>query len=176
MANLITPKFRASFVHLNSPRSAAPGAPEKYSMVIVLEQDNKEHMAFLDKLKQECLDAAKEKFGNKVPKKLRLPFKDGDDSERDEWAGCVVFTASASQEYRPGVVNADREPIIDPDEIYSGMYCRASVNAFAWEHPTGGKGVSIGLNAVQKIADGDRFGGGVSAENAFPEWADDEDD
>jgi len=170
--NIITPKFRASFVHLNKPRAAAPDAPEKYSLTVVLDMADKEHTKFLDSLRESALAVAKEKFGAKLPKKLKLPFKDGDDEDRDEWAGCVVFTASASEEFRPGVVGPDRQPIIDAAEIYSGMYARCSIRPYAWDHPTGGKGVSFGLGNVQKLGDGDPFGSGVKAEDEFSEWDD----
>jgi hypothetical protein len=175
-SNLITPVFVASFVHLNKPQAAAPDAPEKYSLAVVLRQDNKEHMAFLDILRKECNKVAKENFGGKIPKKLRLPFRDGDEEDRPEWEGCITFNASASVDYRPGMVDKELQPIIDPGELYSGMHCRVSLRPYAWSHQTGGKGVSLGLGNVQKIADGESLGGGgVKPETEFDAWDDDAD-
>ena len=72
---------------------------------------------------------------------------------------------------RPGVVDTDLQPIIDPEELYSGAYYRASINPFAWDHPTGGKGVSFGLNYVMKVRDGEPFSGRKAAEEDFKAFA-----
>jgi hypothetical protein len=56
---------------------------------------------------------------------------------------------------------------MDPEELYSGAYYRASIRCFAWEHPTGGKGVSVALDNVMKIKDGEAFSGKSSASDDF---------
>lgn len=173
--NLITPPFRASFVHLVKPRAAAEGAPEKYSLMVVLPESDPKTAPFLADLQARCDAVAKEKFGGKLPKKMRLPFRDGDEEDnRPEWAGCVVFPASASLEFKPQIVDTDLQEIIDPAELYSGAWYRVSLRPYAWEHPTGGKGVSIGLVNVQKVRDDDPFSGGVKAADEFAgAWSDD---
>jgi hypothetical protein len=55
------------------------------------------------------------------------------------------------------------QDIIDQDEFYSGCYARATVEAYAWEHPTGGTGVSFALHNIQRLKHGDRLGGGGKA-------------
>jgi len=172
MKNLITPKFRASFAHLTKPRAISEGSPPKYSVTVVLDMSDKDHAAFLDVLRESALAVAREKFGAKLPKKLRMPFKDGDEEDRPEWQGCVVFGASASEDFPPDIIGPDRQPILDNAEVYSGMYCRCSLRPYAWSHPTGGQGVSFGLGNVQKLADGEPFSGGVKAADEFAEWTD----
>ncbi len=173
--NLVTPEFRASFVHLTKPRSGDPNNPDgekKYSLSVVLEMDNPAHAKFLKELEKVVDATAKDKFGGKLPKKLKRPFRDGDEEEnRPELAGCVFFSCSAKEEFRPDIVDADLQAVIDPKELYSGMYCRVSLRPYAWDHPTGGKGVSLGLGNVQKTKDGEPLsGGGVKAESEFKAW------
>ena len=76
----------------------------------------------------------------------------------------MVITASAKQQ--PVIVGLDMQNILNPAEVYSGCYIRANVNFFAYSS-NGNKGIGCGLNAVQKIGDGEPLGGRVSAEEAF---------
>lgn len=172
--SIITPKFRASFVHLAEPHKATPDAPAKYGITVMLDSKNKEHAAFLGKLENIAEELAKEKFGKKLPKKFNFPFRDGDEEDREEFAGVTFFSATASEKFQPDCVDASLQPIIDPRELYSGMYCRVSLRPYTWDHPTGGKGISFGLMNVQKLGDGEKFGGGASAANTFEEWDEDE--
>lgn len=165
---LITPEFRGSFVSLDQPRrlKGDPDSEPKYQMLIPIDPDDD----FWEQLEDEIQAVAKEKFG-KVPAKLKSPVKDGDTDgeEYDNLSGMKFINASNSR--KPGVVDADLDPIIDPDELYSGAWYRASVNVWAWDHPTGGKGCSVSLNNVMKIRDDDRFDGSTSAEEDFAGFA-----
>jgi hypothetical protein len=66
-------------------------------------------------------------------------------------------------------------PITDEDEFYSGCYGYASVSFFAYDNGVS-KGVTCGLNALLKSRDGERFGGGSSAEADFADILGDIDD
>jgi hypothetical protein len=48
----------------------------------------------------------------------------------------------------------------DSSECYNGRWARASVRAYPWTHPTGGKGVSLGLVNVQLLYHDDPLAGG----------------
>ena len=76
----------------------------------------------------------------------------------------MVITASAKQQ--PVIVGLDMQNILNPADVYSGCYIRANINFFAY-NSNGNKGVGCGLNAVQKVGDGEPLGGRVSAEEAF---------
>lgn len=162
---LITPEFRGSFVTLVEPRPPAEGQKPVYSIVIVIPKTEE---AFLERLEQAVEAAAVAKFG-KVPPKLKTTLRDGDDEERDEWKDCVIFNAKSAT--RPGVVDSDLQPVMDPDDLYSGAWYRVSLNPFAWEHPTGGKGVSFGLNNVMKVKDDEAFSGRKGAGEDFAKFA-----
>ena len=51
-------------------------------------------------------------------------------------------------------------------ELYSGCYARVCVSVFAY-NSNGKRGIGFGLEAVQKLHDGDPLGGGVSVADAF---------
>ena len=73
----------------------------------------------------------------------------------------------------PGIVDADRNPIIDRSEMYSGVKGRASINLYAY-NVNGNRGIACGLNNLQKISDGTPLGGKSRAEDDFA-TEDDED-
>jgi hypothetical protein len=168
---LITPVFRGSFVHLLKPhlmRGETDEDKARYQITIVLPSKD----AFWKKVQAEIQAAGKEKFG-KIPKKFKKPVKKGDESEYEEFAGC--YTLQASTKRKPDLCDAGLQPIMDPDEIYSGAYFRASIRAYAWDHPTGGKGVSFALDNVMKIKDGDPLSGAGTAAGDFADFAEESD-
>lgn len=78
----------------------------------------------------------------------------------------VMVRASAN--YKPQVIRADTQPENDESNIYGGRWCRVSLNPYWYDHPTGGKGVSFGLQNVQLLEHDDPIGGGhVKAEDQF---------
>lgn len=154
-----TPEFRGSFVHLVTARKATEDAKAQYSMLVVLDPDDPEHANYLDDLEDWIDETAKAKWGE-VPRRLKRPIRDGEEfSDGPEFDGKMCFNAANTR--CPGVVDADLEPIDDMDkaeELYSGAWYRASIRPFAWEHKTGGKGVSFSLDNVMKVADDEPLG------------------
>jgi hypothetical protein len=76
----------------------------------------------------------------------------------------VIFFTMSAYTRRPGLVGLDGVSPIEPGDLYPGCYARASVNPFAngkW------KSISIGMNHIQKLAEGDRLDGATSAEEDF---------
>ena len=73
----------------------------------------------------------------------------------------------------PGIVDADRQPILERSEVYSGVYGRASINLYAF-NSNGNKGIACVLNNLQKLRDGEPLGGKSRAEDDFA--SDEEDD
>lgn len=175
---VITGKVRASFVHLLEPADGMDGGDPKYSVMLLIPKSDKKTLAKIEKAQQAAAEAGKStKFDGKLPAKVKTTLRDGDEEqdteERPEFKGMMFINVSSKT--KPGIVDADRQEIIDPGEIYSGMYIRASINFFAY-NSHGNKGVSAGLNNVQKVADGDFLGGRSKAEDDFDDWETDEDD
>ena len=165
--NRITPEFRAGYVGLfraSAPKED-PNGKKKFSIRAIFMPG-----ADLKQLKLDAEAAAIEKWGANVPKNLRSPFRRNDELDNpvagipDDW---IIMTFSANEDRRPGVVDANLQDIIDESECYSGAWYRAQVRAFAYE-AKGNKGVSFGLQNVQKLRNDDPLGSGnIPASKAF---------
>lgn len=103
---------------------------------------------------------------------LKTPLRDGDAERPDDEAYANAYFVNANSSTAPGIVDADRQEIIDRSEVYSGVYGRASINFYAF-NSNGNKGIACGLNNLQKIRDGEPLGGKSRAEDDF---ADEEED
>ncbi|MCI7804434.1 MAG: DUF2815 family protein, partial [Oscillospiraceae bacterium] len=112
--------------------------------------------------------------GKTVPqlKVLKTPLRDGDLERPDDEAYANSYFINANSASAPGIVDADRQPIIDHSEVYSGVYGRASINFYAF-NSNGNKGIACGLNNLQKIRDGESLGGKSRAEDDFNDEDDD---
>ena len=164
---IITPEFRGSFVALSKPvniKGESDPDKAKFQITVVLAKDD----PFWKKIAKSIEDTAKAKFG-KVPPKLKKPVKDGDESDYPEFADC--YTLQAQTQRRPDVCDKALQPIIDADELYSGAWYRVSIRPYAWDHPTGGKGVSFALDNVMKIRDDDPLSGAGTAASDFANFA-----
>jgi hypothetical protein len=120
-------------------------------------------------------------------KKVRTPLRDGD-KERDELTedgstkgdkyperdGCYFLNARSTKPV--GVYDRQRSPIVDTEAIYAGVKGKIAVTFFPYSN-SGNHGIGVGLNGVQKIADGEAIGGGgkPSVESMF-DMLDDDDD
>lgn len=176
---VITGKVRLSYAHLLTPNAIEEGQDPKYSVSLLIPKTDKKTLAAIKKAQQVAAENGKvSKFGGKLPKNLKTTLRDGDeekdvDGDESEYKGMMFMNVSSKT--KPGIVDKQRDPIDDPEEIYSGMYARASINFYAY-NTAGNKGISAGLNNIQKVADGDFMGGRSRAEDDFDDWEDDEDD
>lgn len=174
---VVTGKVRLSYVHLFEAFSNIEGQDPKYSCVLLIPKSDKLTMKKLRAAQQAALENGKNGvFKGRIPKDWKDTIKDGDEDadleQNPEYEG--HFYMSVSSKTKPGIVDRDVQPIIDSTEIYSGCFARVSINAFPYS-VQGNKGVSFGLNHVQKMGDGDYLGGRSRAEDDF-EALDDEDD
>ena len=71
-------------------------------------------------------------------------MRDGDLERPDDEAYANSYFINANSAAAPGIVDADRQPIIDRSEVYSGVYGRASINFYAF-NSNGNKGIACGL-------------------------------
>lgn len=91
----------------------------------------------------------------------------------DDPAYANAYFINANSATAPGIVDADRNPVLARSEVYSGVYGRASINLYAF-NSNGNKGIACGLNNLQLIRAGEPLGGKASAETDFA--TDDDDD
>ena len=168
---VITGKVRLSYVNVFEVNDKG-----KYSTAILIPKSDK---ATIDKIKA-AVDAVKAEpkssqiWGGKFLASFKTPMRDGD-TDRDveknpEYKGCYFVNCNSGQ--KPGVVDAQLNPIMDKSEVYSGCFARVSINFYAYS-VDGNKGIAAGLNNVQKLADGDSLSGRARAEDDFTAVEDD---
>lgn len=175
MLNIITPIGRASFPNLMKPKLNELSGKSEYSVDILFDKKTD-----LSKIKEAMDKAIKGKWGTKVPKVLKNPIKDGDGIKQNgepygpEYQGHFFITVKNTR--KPGVVDAQAQPILTEEEIYGGCFVRASLNPFAYDHAAN-KGVSLSLINLQKVKEGEPFGEAskIAAEDEF-DVIDDEQD
>lgn len=172
MTKVITGKVRFSYLHVFEPSAMTPEAEKKYSVSLIIPKKDKKTIAKIEKAIAKALEMGKDKFGNKIPANYKNPLRDGDTEREDDeaYAGCMFVNANSLRQ--PGLVDADRDDILDKSELYSGCYGRASINFYAY-NVAGNRGVAAGLNHLQKLEDGPSLGGTISS--AEDDFADDDD-
>lgn len=147
----ITPEFRLAFPSLFKKRAFKEGQTEKYELTMLWPKKTS-----LNELKALCEKAAVEKWG-KVPKGLKLPFRNGDDKEANGYAGTTF--ARAKSIYPVAMIDKDKTEIVEEQDLYAGCYCKASILVTPYEqkdvNAVVGRGIKFILRAVMKTRDGE---------------------
>jgi hypothetical protein len=170
-SRLHTPEGTACFVTVHSPKARTnkkgePVGDPKYSLVLCFDED-----ADLSELKAAAKAVGVERFGPDfaagVKKgKYNWPFRDNEEYEENGYPFTEPGTfVSFKSTDRPGIVDENADPIMDKSEFYSGVKCRVSCKAFAYDNES--KGVAFGLVNIQKLGDGERLAGNPNAEDDF---------
>lgn len=171
------PNTRWSYANVWQPKSINGGAP-KYSVSLIIPKSDTETVSKVKAAIKAAYEEGQAKLrgnGKSVPalEYMKTPLRDGDKERPDDEAYKNSYFINANSGTAPGVVDANRQPIIDTSEVYSGVYGRASINFYAF-NSNGNKGIACGLNNLQKIRDGEPLGGKARAEDDFA--TDDDDD
>lgn len=167
---------RWSYANVWQPKSINGGTP-KYSVSLIIPKTDTDTVNKVNVAIQAAYDEGESKLkgsGKSVPSLsvIKTPLRDGDLERPDDEAYKNAYFINANSSTAPGVVDADRQPIIDTSEVYSGVYGRASINFYAF-NSNGNKGIACGLNNLQKIKDGEPLGGKSRAEDDFADADDD---
>lgn len=168
---------RWSYVNAWEPKSINGGAP-KYSVSLIIPKSDTKTIEKIQAAIQAAYDEGQGKLkgnGKSVPalSVLKTPLRDGDAERPDDEAYADSYFINANSGTAPGIVDADRQPILDRSEVYSGVYGRASINFYAF-NSNGNKGIACGLNNLQKIKDGEPLGSKFRAEDDFDTEEDDD--
>ena len=168
---------RWSYVNAWEAKSINGGAP-KFSVSLIIPKSDTKTIEKIQAAIQAAYEEGQGKLkgnGKSVPalSVLKTPLRDGDAERPDDEAYADAYFINANSATAPGIVDADRNPILDRSEVYSGVYGRASINFYAF-NSNGNKGIACGLNNLQKIRDGEPLGGKSRAEDDFA-TEDDED-
>ena len=175
---VVTGKVRFSYVNIFKSRAFQADQDAKFSICLLIPKEDK---ATLKKIKAAIDEAIQEgissKWNGKKPANVKLPLRDGDEERADEapeYEGMMFLNANSTQ--KPGIVDKDLNEILDPDEVYSGCWGRASINFYPFS-VNGNKGIGVGLNNVQKLKDGVHLGAArASAESDFDDDFEDDDE
>ena len=167
-----------SYLTVNEPKTPIGGGTPKYSVSLIIPKSDTETIQKIRKAIRAAYDEGQSKLkgaGKFVPalEDLKVPLRDGDRERSGDEAYKDAYFLNASSTSKPGCVDADRQPILDSSELYSGIIGRASINFFAF-NTNGNRGIACGLNNIQKLRDGTPLGGHSRAEDDFDD--DDEDE
>lgn len=176
---IITPPAILSYPHLFEPQQPEkPDQTPKYGAAFLFEEG-----VDLTPLKKAAFQVVIDKFGEVKAKEMlknqtyRLiggPHHSiRTDVASKSYPESVVAFINARSNEQPGIVSVIPHPetgkpmpITEESQMYPGVRVKAFVNPY-WYDVEGNKGVAWGLNAVQKIGEGDRLDGRVKAQDVF---------
>jgi len=166
LTKVITGTVRLSFLHVWEPTSMQDGGPKKYSAALLIPKSDKETIKKINAAIAAAVEQGLPKWGGKKPAVLKMPLRDGDVEKPDDvnYKGHYWINSSSSQ--APGVLDSDKNEMIDKTKLYSGCYAKADVNFYAF-NTQGNKGIACGLNNILKVKDGPALAGKESASVAF---------
>ena len=170
------PDTRWSYANVWEAKSINGGTP-KFSVSLIIPKSDTATIAKIRAAIEAAYKEGEAKLkgnGRSVPalSVLKTPLRDGDTERPDDEAYANAYFVNANSATAPGIVDADRQPILDRSEVYSGVYGRASINFYAF-NSNGNKGIACGLNNLQKIRDGEPLGGKSRPEDDFAEEEED---
>jgi len=170
---LITGEARLSFSHLDTPDSGGQYSDDKYKADLLFGDPKDPNM---QSLIAGCKKLAKEYFGTDSTKDIKYPWKPSDKYAAKGYggyeAGNYHITAKSTQKPRLKDVN---KVDIEGSVFYGGCVVRANLTPGVYEKTENQtivengerreeevmiKGITIYLNAMQFVKDGERFGGG----------------
>lgn len=169
-----------SYLNVNEPKVPLGGGTPKYSISLIIPKSDTVTVAKIRAAIQAAYEEGQSKLkGNSkfVPalEDIKTPLRDGDKDRKGDEAYQNSWFVNANSTTKPGVVDADRQPILDSSELYSGIIGRASINFYAF-NSSGNRGIACGLNNIQKLSDGTPLGGHSRAEDDFADLEEEEDE
>ena len=171
------PQTRWSYANVWDAKSINGGAP-KYSVSLIIPKSDTRTVEKINAAIRAAYEEGQSKLkgnGKSVPalSVIKTPLRDGDTERPDDEAYRNCYFINANSATAPGIVDADRNPILERSEVYSGVYGRASISLYAF-NSNGNRGIACGLNNLQKISDGEPLGGKARAEDDFDTEDDDD--
>lgn len=164
-----TPVFRVSFPAVFEAKAFDGGAP-KYSVAAIWDPsrftaaEKKLWQGIIDLCDEVSMERFKKKMDN-LPGNFKKAIRDGAEKADLGGYGEGLLFANLSSKMKPGLIDRDRTIITNPEDFYPGCYARATVTAYSYDNK--GKGVALGLQNLQKIADGERLDSRTDAAEDF---------
>ena len=171
---VLTGEVRLSYANLVTPKASLsdPNGTAKYSVTLLIPKTDKATKENIEASIEAAAKEAQGKIWNGArPPVMPTPIHDGDGVREngtkygDECKGCWVITASSKNP--PQVVHqSDINTQLLPQDIYSGMYARVTINFFGYNR-AGRRGIGCGLGNVMKTREGEPLSGSFSAATDF---------
>lgn len=170
---LMLPIVRCSFLTLGEPKDYQGDKNFRWSATFLVPKDS----TLAKQVDSAIENAAEQKWGVRgagylkgiLGNKNLCAWLDGDIKGYDGYEGMMALSAHRPQDKgRPLVFDNDKSPIYQLDNtiyrgkegrIYSGCYVNAQVEIWAQDNAKG-KGIRASLLGIQRVKDGDAFGGG----------------
>jgi len=174
---VITDECRLSYANVWQPKSVNGGTP-KYSVSLIIPKSDTQTISKINAAIEAAYREGEAKLkgnGKTVPplSSLKIPLRDGDIDRPDDEAYAGSYFINANSPTAPGIVDLNRDPILEHSQIYSGVYARASISFYAF-NSNGSKGIACGLNNIQRTRDGEPLGGKSRPEDDFASDQDDD--
>lgn len=120
------PNTRWSYANVWEPKSINGGTP-KYSVSLIIPKSDTKTVAKIETAIEAAYHEGEAKLkgnGKSVPSLsvLKTPLRDGDLERPDDPAYAGSYFVNANATSAPGIVDADRNPILTRSEVYSGVY------------------------------------------------------
>jgi len=170
---------RLSYVYLTSPRKNEDGTDGKYGATLLIPKTDKATIKAITA----AIEAAKAQGvadGIKGANEFDSPLRDGDGKRPrggeygPECKGMMVLNTTSNRP--PKIYDRRVQPLIDPDEVYSGMWANVQIRFKCFSVP-GNRGISCYINLVQKVRDDQVLGGAApNGADVFQAVEDDDDD
>ena len=137
------PDTRWSYANVWEPKSINGGAA-KYSVSLIIPKSDTVTVAKIKAAIEAAYQEGQAKLkgnGRSVPPlaAIKTPLRDGDVERPDDPAYANAYFINANSATAPGIVDADRNPVLTRSEVYSGVYGRASINFYSF-NSNGNKG------------------------------------
>lgn len=168
---VVTGKVRLSYANIFEPKSIN-GSEPKYSVSLIIPKEDTQMVETIKQAIENAKERDKGKWNGKIPANLKTPLRDGDEERPDDEAYANSYFINANSTRPPAIVGTEKDRStgkairLGEDEVYSGCYARVSINFYGF-NASGNKGIACGLGNIQKVADGERLGGGSTAEEDF---------
>lgn len=132
-------------------------------MILFAKEEADKIKAAIEEAVQEGIQKIPE-WKKKRPEFVKSPLKKADDENIAKYPHQALgYFMTLKSQYEIAILGPDKKPIIDPTEIYSGMWGRANFVLRAYYSALGASGVTAYLNSVQKIKNDEKIGGGSNA-------------
>lgn len=163
-----TPIGRVSFHSVFEPTAMEEGQEKKYGVTLLFgKKMSADQVALYKAMKAKAEALCQEKFGCGLDgkykgKAIKSPFRNGSEKEHlDGYDDSIIFVRFSGRN-RPGVKGPSMETITEKDGqlFYNGCFAHLTYTVYAYSKVN--HGIAFGLVNIQKVANGEPFGAGVS--------------